>query len=100
MVSPSSYETELLLGQNWVLELMAQGAPLPQILDFLLRLVQAQCPGMLCSILLMDRDGIHMHHGSAPDLPEKYTKFVDGIAIGPEVGSTRVPLRSGGRRLS
>jgi len=87
MVSPSSYETEFLLGQNWVLELMAQGAPLRQILDFLLRLVQAQCPGMQCSILLMDRDGIHMRHGAAPDLPEAYTKLIDGTAIGPEVGS-------------
>ena len=87
MVGVGSHETELLLGQNWVLELMAQGASLRRILDLLLRLVQAQCPGMLCSILLMDRDGVHLRHGSAPDLPEAYTRFVDGIAIGPQVGS-------------
>src|SRR5437660_1335604 len=87
MMGAGTYETSLLIGQNWVLEAMAQGASLHRVLDLLLRLIQAQCPGMLCSVLLMDRDGIHMRHGCAPDLPEAYTKFIDGSAIGPQAGS-------------
>ena len=56
---------ELLEGQNRVLELIAQGAPLAEVLDLLLGVIQEQCPGTLCSILLLDSDGIHMRHGAA-----------------------------------
>src|SRR6185436_2803088 len=44
---------ELLRGQNRALELIAQGAPLEQTLDLLLRSIEAQSPGMLCSVLLL-----------------------------------------------
>src|SRR5436190_11536300 len=46
--------TQLLEGQNQVLELIAKGTPLPEILHLLLCVIEAQCPGMLCSILLID----------------------------------------------
>jgi PAS domain S-box-containing protein len=77
---------ELLKGQNQVLELIARSAPLQQTLDLLLRVIEAQCPGMLCSILLLDRAG-HLHHGAAPSLPETYTRAIDGESIGPQAGS-------------
>ena len=75
MAAPATREsTELLEGQNRVLELIARGAPLPKILDLLLGVIQAQCPGMLCSILLLDPDGIHVRHGAARDLPEAFIR--------------------------
>ena len=78
---------QLLAGQNRVLELIARGAPLEDSLDALLRVVEAQSPGMLCSILLLDADGIHVRHGAAPSLPESFNRAVDGQAIGPSAGS-------------
>ena len=78
---------ELLKGQNEVLELIAQGTPLPKTLDFLLRFIEAQCPGMLCSILLLDADGVHVRHGAAPSLPSSFTQAIDGQPIGPSAGS-------------
>jgi len=78
---------ELLEGQNRVLELIAQGAPLAEVLDLLLGVIQEQCPGTLCSILLLDSDGIHMRHGAARDLPETFIRAVDGEPIGPRAGS-------------
>jgi PAS domain S-box-containing protein len=78
---------ELLAGQNRVLELIAQGAPLPQVLDLLLGLIQEHHPGMLCSILLLDPDGIHVRHGAARGLPEAFIRAVDGEPIGPKAGS-------------
>src|SRR5438552_3873767 len=42
---------------------------------------------MLASGLLLDADGVHLRHGAAPSLPESYNRAVDGIAIGPSVGS-------------
>jgi GAF domain-containing protein len=78
---------DLLEGQNLVLELIARGESLSQVLDTLLRVIQLQCPGMLASILLLDPDGVHVRHGAAPDLPEEYVRAIDGLPIGPQDGS-------------
>ena len=78
---------DLLAGQNLVLEQIARGESLHQVLDTLLRVIQLQCPGMLASILLLDPDGIHVRHGAAPDLPEDYVRAIDGLSIGPRAGS-------------
>ena len=78
---------ELLEGQNLVVELIARGESLYQVLDTLLRIIQLQCPGMLASILLLDADGTHVRHGAAPDLPEDYVRAIDGLPIGPQAGS-------------
>ncbi len=50
-------------------------------------MIQAQCPGLLCSILLLDPDGIHVRHGAARGLPEAFIRGVDGEPIGPRAGS-------------
>ena len=78
---------DVLEGQSLVLELIARGESLHQVLDTLLRIIQLQSSGMLASILLLDPDGIHVRHGAAPDLPEDYIRDVDGLAIGPQAGS-------------
>ena len=78
---------DLLLGQNRVLKLIAEGKPLYETLDTLIHIVEQQSPGMLASILLLDADGIHVRHGAAPSLPESYVKAVDGQPIGPVAGS-------------
>lgn len=74
--------------QKRMAELLASGAPLHETLDELLRLVESLSPaGMLASILLLDEDGRHLRHGGAPSLPAAYNAAIDGIEIGPEVGS-------------
>jgi len=79
--------TELLQSQNDVLALVARNAPLHETLDFFLRSLEAQFPGMLASILLLDDDGVHVRHGAAPSLPEAYVRAIDGEPIGPQAGS-------------
>src|SRR5262249_35758170 len=76
-----------LAGQNLILEKIACGADLPDVLASLLRLIESQRAGMLCSILLLDEDGVHLRHGAAPSLPESYIKAIDGSVIGPKAGS-------------
>ena len=78
---------ELLKAQNEVLEFIVQGTPLQETLDFLLRVIEAQCPGLLCSILLLDPEGVRLRHGAAPSLPESFTSAIDGESIGPGAGS-------------
>lgn len=74
--------------QRRVLELSVGDAPLAEVLNALLQTVEARSSaGMLGSILLLDADGLHLRHGAAPSLPEAYNQAIDGIAIGPDVGS-------------
>src|SRR5258705_13891909 len=42
---------------------------------------------MLGSIRLFAPDGVHLGHGAAPSLPASYTSAIDGLIIGPDVGS-------------
>ncbi len=77
----------LLNGQFRVLEMIAAAAPLRESLTALVRLIEAQAPGMLGSILLLDEDGVHLRHGASPSLPPEYVAAIDGLPIGPSVGS-------------
>jgi diguanylate cyclase (GGDEF)-like protein/PAS domain S-box-containing protein len=78
---------ELREGQAQILEMIAKGAPLPAVLDRLVRLVESHLGGVFGSILLLDEDGIHLRCGAAPNLAESYVKAIDGIPIGPNAGS-------------
>jgi PAS domain S-box-containing protein len=75
----------LLAGEKRVLEMVAKGDSLAQILDCLCRLVEEQASGVLASILLIE--GNRLRHGGAPSLPKAYTEAVDGVVIGACVGS-------------
>jgi len=77
----------LALGQNDILELIANGSPLGETLASLLRFLEREVPEMLCSVLLLDRDGVHLRYGAAPSLPAAYSKAIDGASIGPVAGS-------------
>ena len=73
--------------QHDVLEQIVSGAPLDVLLRELVLLIEQQCEGMLCSILLLDDDGVHLRHGAAPSLPAEYQRAIDGLPIGPQAGS-------------
>lgn len=77
----------LLANQKKILEMIIAGQPLDEILDSLVRVIEAQAPGMMGSILLMDPDGVHVRHGAAPNLPPDYVAALDGQPIGPNAGS-------------
>ena len=78
---------ELREGQAQILEMIAKGAPLPAVLDRLVRLVESHLGGVFGSILLLDEDRIHLRCGAAPNLAESYVKAIDAIPIGPNAGS-------------
>jgi len=75
-------------GHLALLEAVAAGnRPLAEVLAHLARLVEAERPGMLCSILLYDPVERCLRHGAAPSLPESYNAQADGLPIGPTMGS-------------
>lgn len=58
-----------------------------EALDRLLLLIEQQLPGVRASVLVLDDDGVTLHHGSAPHLPAEYSAAIDGLQIGPKAGS-------------
>ena len=70
-----------------VLELLAVGRPLLEVLTQVVQGYQLQFPGMRGSVLLLDADGQHLRNGVAPQLPASFCAAIDGLTIGPAVGS-------------
>ncbi len=69
------------------LKLLAGNDPLPVLLDGVTRCLEAVHAGALASILLLDETGERLLFGAAPSLPDFYNKAIDGVVIGPDVGS-------------
>jgi formate hydrogenlyase transcriptional activator len=66
---------------------MLIGASLNEVLTSVTRLIEAHSVGMLCSIFLLDDDGLHLRYGVAANVSEAYRAATDGVCIGPNVGS-------------
>ena len=65
---------------------MAQ-APLHEILNTLCTNIEKHYADLLCSVLLLDADGVTLRHGAAPTLPKEYNRAIEGTKIGPSAGS-------------
>ncbi|MBX7143338.1 MAG: MASE1 domain-containing protein [Oligoflexia bacterium] len=78
-----------------VYQLMSSGASLGAVLDALIRGLESHASDMLCSVLIYSSESKRLLHGAAPSLPAEYNNAVDGVEIGPMVGScgTAVFLR-------
>ena len=74
-------------GQAKVLEMIAMAAPLQDVLTELVRLIEGQLSGILASVLLLDADGQHLLHGAGPSLHPDYANAINGVRVGPNVGS-------------
>ena len=74
-----------LEGYRQVLAMIATGASLQDIFNAVVEVVEQQSAS-LCSIMLVD-DNNHLRYGAGKSLPEEYITAIDGVPIGPEVGS-------------
>lgn len=77
----------ILDGHHRVHDLIAAEAPLHEVLEALVLGVEGQTDGMSGSVLLYDRATRCLSHGAAPSLPDAYCAAIDGVEVGPEVGS-------------
>jgi signal transduction histidine kinase len=76
----------LLAGENRLLEMVARGAPLTEILTAHCQLIEELCPGSLCGILLYDRAVNRVEHGAAPGLPKAYNDAIHHRTVTREAG--------------
>jgi PAS domain S-box-containing protein len=72
---------DLLAGEVRILEMVARGRSLPEVLDALSRLVEELSAGCFCSILIVAKNREHFRVGSGPSLPSAYNQILDGKTI-------------------
>ncbi len=76
-----------LRGQTRVLESLAHGDSLDNVLKTLIEVAEASRPELIGAILLLDEKKGCLRHGASRRLPDFYRAAMDGIQPGPEVGS-------------
>jgi diguanylate cyclase (GGDEF)-like protein len=72
---------------NRIHELIAADAPLEDVLREVVLSIENFDPSLRGSVLLLDPVLRTVHHGAAPSLPASYVAQLEGLAIGPDVGS-------------
>src|SRR5690606_22695474 len=81
-------QMELVEAENRTMALIAGDKPLNETLTSLVRTIEQYSEHeVMASVLLLDPDGEHLRHCTAPSLPDDYNRAIDGLKIGPEVGS-------------
>jgi DNA-binding CsgD family transcriptional regulator len=93
-VSERAFSLALMESEGRVLEVIARGGPLEQLLADLVLAIERLSSGMRGSVLLLDEDGGHVRHGAAPNLPASYWDAIDGARIGPAAGSCGAAMYS------
>jgi|GEM_PF-1319988 len=78
----------LMANENQAMEKIATNEPLVSILEALTLTIEKYMSHSLCSILLLDSDGVHLRQGAAPSLPIAYNLAIDGLATGENRGSS------------
>jgi len=86
--------TAVLDRQTSVMEQLASGARLTDVLEGIVVALEELIPGSRCSVLLLDDDGV-LRHGAAPTLPSAYSDAIDGLEPGPLAGSCGTAVHLG-----
>ncbi len=72
--------------QQLIMHALADEIPLTDIADRLCRRVEEIAPDVVSSLLHIDAAGL-IHPLGGPSLPDDYSRALDGVAIGPDIGS-------------
>src|SRR6266699_6051891 len=77
----------LLAAEKRLLEMIATGVALKEILNALCLSIEEQRSGTLASVLLLNHDGVHLNSVAGPSLPREWTQQMETLPIGPCAGS-------------
>jgi diguanylate cyclase (GGDEF)-like protein len=86
---------QLVASHNRVHELIAGAVPLREVLVAVLESVQNYDPKLRPSVLMLDSSSSTLHSGIGPSLPPEYLAGIDGVVIGPNVGTCGAAAWSG-----
>ncbi len=76
----------LLAGEKQLLEMVARGRPMPEILDAVCKFVESTASGCYCSVVLVDPTGSRLEHGAAPSLPPGFISAIIGRPVNVDAG--------------
>ena len=76
----------LLVGEKRLLEMVASGYSLSELLDALCQLVESMASGCYCSVVLVDARGTQLEHGAAPSFPATFTTSIIGRPVNADSG--------------
>ena len=76
----------LLAGEKQLLELVAEGHSMSEILEAICRLIENTATGCYCSVALYDPSRTHWEYGAAPSLPAGYMQFCVGRPLNADAG--------------
>lgn len=74
-----------LSGEKQVLEMIASGRPLREVLNALCRFFERASPDCLCGVYPIDWNGPIFQYGVAPSLPASYIDPIEGLSVGCDV---------------
>src|SRR4029077_199857 len=77
----------LFTGERRLLEMIATGVALEEILNSLCLIIEGYRGGTLASVLLLRSDGTHLHSVAGPNLPKGWRQEMEKLPIGPCAGS-------------
>ena len=86
-------------GRFQVLESIARGDSLNSALHTLVTSIEELLPDTFCSVLVVDPDSKCLRLATAPSLPDFYNAAVDGLPIGPGIGSCGTAAHTGERTI-
>ena len=96
-ISKRKQDEALLAGEKQLLEMVATGVPLKEILNALCLIIQEQRSGTLASVLLLNPDGVHLDSIAGPSLPNEWIQQMEKLPIGPCAGSCGTAAFRGSR---
>ncbi|HWH50579.1 MAG TPA: PAS domain S-box protein, partial [Gemmatimonadaceae bacterium] len=73
--------------QRRVLEAIATGVELRDVLTTIVKFHQTQCPGTECAFHLLDDDGLTLRTTSAPSMRPEFVEAMDEIVVGPHAAT-------------
>jgi PAS domain S-box-containing protein len=71
----------LLAGERHLLQMVAAGGPLPDVLDALCALLDANAEGCSSNVLLLDRTRTRVHRAVGSGLPSGYNESLEGRTL-------------------
>jgi PAS domain S-box-containing protein len=86
-ISERKRSEALLAGEKRLLEMIATGVALKEILNALCLIIEEQRAGTLASVLLLNADGVHLDCIAGPSLPKEWAQQMENLPIGPCAGS-------------
>jgi PAS domain S-box-containing protein len=89
-----------LAGEKRLLEMVASGSPLKDVLIALCRFVEDTAADCKCGVYLIDWSGPTFHTGAAPNMPATFNDVLEGLTVEATAGPCAVAALTGSQVIA